>query len=152
MSTHLSVVLHRIPSFVPGPDSAEQRERSTYRAIIDRAPSGLLAAALVADHDFDVAPFGIDDVDFHDGAFAPVAAFMNDPRAVIAAREHLYAVVDSHVIGYHRHRADIRIGDTWAAVYAGQSCGDEPFEGFGGVCALATLPELTITSVSGVPQ
>lgn len=151
MSTHLSVVLHRIPSFVPGPTAASERERDTYRAIIDRTPPELLVDALIGDHDFDVTPFGIDDVDFHEGCTSCVAAVKDNPQAIAAAREHLYAVVDSHVIGDCTERADILIGDMWAAVYAGQSCGDEPFDGYGGVCALAMLPELGITPTPGIP-
>lgn len=151
MSTHLSVVLHRIPSFTPGPNAASERERDTYRAIIDRTPPVLLAEALIGDHEFDVTRFGVDDVDFHEGFPPCVAAVRDNPQAMAAAREHLYAVVDSHVIGHCAERADILIGGMWAAVYAGRSCGDEPFEGYGGVCALAMLPELSVTPTPGIP-
>lgn len=151
MSTHLSVVLHRIPSFTPGPNAASERERDTYRAIIDRTPPELLAEALIGDHDFDVTPFDIDDVDFHEGCSPCVAAVRDNPQAMAAAREHLYEVVDSHVIGAAHYRADIRLGEMWAAVYAGQSGGDEPFDGYGGVCALAMLPGLGITPTPGIP-
>lgn len=151
MSTHLSVVLHRIPSFTPGPNAASERERDTYRAIIDRTPPVLLAEALIGDHEFDVTKFGVNDVDFHEGFPPCVAAVRDNPQAMAAAREHLYAVVDSHVIGHCAERADILIGGMWAAVYAGRSCGDEPFEGYGGVCALAMLPELSVTPTPGIP-
>ena len=151
MSTHLSTVLHRIPPFVPGPGTAEERERATYRAIIDRTTPGWLVAALVGDYDFDVTGFGVDDVDFHDGCSDAFAAVKANPQAITAVREHLYAVVDAHVIGHSRHRADVPLGSMWVAIYAGQSCGDEPFDGYGGVCALAMLPELSPSPASGIP-
>lgn len=151
MSTQLSVVLHRIPSYFPRNGSAEERERDAYRAIIDRTTPGWLASALAVDRTFDVTPFGIDDDAFHNHDFIPLAAFVDCPQAIAAGRDHLYAVVDSYAISHCSHRADVWIGSMWVAIYGGQSCCDEPFDGYSSVSALALLPELGMLPAPKTP-
>lgn len=151
MGSFFCVVLHRIPSLVPGPDPVDRSERDIYRAIIDRASPESLVEAMVGRNIFDVAPFGVDHDDFHDGHDDAVAILKETPLAVAAARELLYEVVDSHVIGHCPDRADVLIGGGWVAIYGGRSWGDLPFDGYDGVCALAMLPELSVPAAAGVP-
>lgn len=151
MGSFLSAALHRIPPITTNSGTIAEHDRAAYRAVIDRTSPARLAEALVDDRDFDVSGFGVDDDDFHDGCSVAIAAVRTNPLAIAAAREHLYTVVESHVVRDCRHRTDVQVGGMWVAIYGGLSCGDEPFEGFGGVCALSTLSDLSVELTPGIP-
>ena len=151
MSQHLTIAMHRIPSLsrtrAPELDLAEQ-----YQAVIERTAPGWIADAMVSDAGFDVTDFGVDEEDFHFGADDAVRAVANNPDAIVAARVRLNEIAAEYAVAYNGQRAEFVIAGMWVAMYGGLSSGDEPFEGYGSVCALASLPELTVGGTSYVPS
>lgn len=154
MGANLTITLHLCPPVLPGLGTAEEREAAAFRAVIDRTPDRWIAEALALDYDFDVSEFGGADFDleFHDQASAAIAAVEKNPAAMAAARARLYDTVDTYAVGYCGPRTDIQLGGRWLSIYGGLSCGDEPFDGYGAVCALAELPELSVWQIPYIPQ
>ncbi|MDE8649003.1 hypothetical protein PXH69_28930 [Rhodococcus qingshengii] len=151
MSQNLIMVLHRIPFLPRTTVDGEWDLWEQYRSVIERTAARWIADAMVADRDFDVSDFGIDDDDFHDGAADAVRELEQNPEAIAAARTRLNEIAETYAIGYCGARAEFVISGMWVAMYGGLSWGDEPFEGYGQVCALAALPELAVGATSYVP-
>jgi hypothetical protein len=144
MGADLLTVIHKIPALPPTATDPVSGQLEAYKAIIDATNAHLISEAITLDDDFDVTDFGVDDLEFHDGIESTIEQFARIPEAVTAARRRLYEVAEEYAMGACDSRADLMIGGTWFAFYAGLSRGDEPFEGYGAVSALAELPGLGV--------
>lgn len=151
MGADMWVVMHRQPVSVPDSGSVAEREEA-YREVIDRSPDSVIAEALVMDLGFEVDKFavGVSDFEFNyrGGVRSAVEAFATNPAAVALGRRRLGETARMFAADpWCRVRSDFQVGGQWISVYGGLSWGDEPFEGYGAVCALASLPELDVDGV-----
>lgn len=150
MGADLITAIHKVPAPAPTATDVVIGMLDAYKAIIDAATPQQIAEAITLDHYFGVDDFGVDDDEFHDGVPAAITQIAGSAEAVAAARSHLYETAETYAVGRCNARADLCIGGIQVALYGGMSWGDEPFDGFGAVCALSYLPGLGVESTASV--
>lgn len=151
MGADLIATIHKIPALPPNATDICSGQLDAYKAIIDATDAQWIAEAIAQDRDFDVTEFGVDDDEFHEESCEAIEQIANSPEAVAAARIRLYEIAEEYAVGRCRARAEFSIGGIWIAFYGGMSWGEEPFDGFGAVCALSHLPGLGVEHTVSAP-